>query len=305
MGGSLLSLAHLFRLPSQPCSRALPASPSLPPPGRGPDSEAGASPTAPLNDHPEHLTKPPLTPTNPSPAAPLDRDAWEIQSNLLLRQRPINLISFNRWPIPSPRQASPLHKENPQDPPITYDIEAKKFFTIISNSGNHLHQIVAHPSPLPFDFQLDPPAADLLLAPSSTEAVQHPPPHPAWSKVPDPIFAMGDQARRPDAPVARTRSTLAASTARPNLFRGQLTRRPTATSSNSADTLRLDVDVLSDSSEIVVRNQQGEIELGDPPSPMPEEQDDKSEDKDEPEESPSSPPPSHSPLHTPFPCTLS
>lgn len=57
---------------------------------------------------------------------------------------------------------------------------------------------------------------------------------------------------------------------RPNLFRGGLTRRPTASSSNSTDTVRLDVEVLSGSSEIVVRNQQGEIELGDPPTPIME-----------------------------------
>ncbi|KAG8405023.1 Vacuolar protein sorting-associated protein 68 [Metarhizium acridum] len=53
-------------------------------------------------------------------------------------------------------------------------------------------------------------------------------------------------------------------------------RRP---SSNSADTVRLDVEVLSDSSEIVVRNQQGEIELGDPPTPILET--DEPEDRDE------------------------
>lgn len=70
-----------------------------------------------------------------------------------------------------------------------------------------------------------------------------------------------------------------ANASRPNLFRSQLTRRPTASSSNSADTVRLDVEVLSDGSEIVVRNQQGEIELGDPPTPImetdePDERDD-------------------------------
>lgn len=61
-----------------------------------------------------------------------------------------------------------------------------------------------------------------------------------------------------------------AAAGRPNLFRGQLTRRPTASSTNSTDTVRLDVEVLSGSSEIVVRNQQGEIELGDPPTPIME-----------------------------------
>ncbi|KAG6010756.1 hypothetical protein E4U21_004144 [Claviceps maximensis] len=68
---------------------------------------------------------------------------------------------------------------------------------------------------------------------------------------------------------------------RPNLFRSQLTRRPTAGSSNSSDTVRLDVEVLSDSSEIVVRNQHGEIELGDPPTPVFEETDEQAEDRHE------------------------
>lgn len=73
---------------------------------------------------------------------------------------------------------------------------------------------------------------------------------------------------------------------RRNLFTSQLTRRPTPTSSNnSAETLRIDpaaaaagaggaatdpVDVLDDDGqggEIVVRDQHGEIELADPPSP--------------------------------------
>lgn len=55
---------------------------------------------------------------------------------------------------------------------------------------------------------------------------------------------------------------------RRNLFQSQLTRRPTPTSSNSAETLRLDVEVLSDSDEIVVRDKHGEIDLGDPPTPV-------------------------------------
>jgi hypothetical protein len=54
---------------------------------------------------------------------------------------------------------------------------------------------------------------------------------------------------------------------RRNLFQSQLTRRPTPTSSNSAETLRLDVDVLSDTSEIVIRDKNGEFEVGDPPTP--------------------------------------
>lgn len=90
---------------------------------------------------------------------------------------------------------------------------------------------------------------------------------------------MGERPRRPEPGVPRARGTVAG--VRPNLFRSQLTRRPTASSSNSAETLRLDVDVLSDTSEIVVRNQQGEIELGDPPTPVLEEQDEQTEDRHE------------------------
>ncbi|KAI8965712.1 hypothetical protein F5Y11DRAFT_277911 [Daldinia sp. FL1419] len=60
---------------------------------------------------------------------------------------------------------------------------------------------------------------------------------------------------------------------RRNLFQSQLTRRPTPTtssqsSSNSAETLRLgDVEVLSDTSDIVVRDKNGEFDVGDPPTP--------------------------------------
>ncbi|KAI1214891.1 uncharacterized protein F4807DRAFT_404939 [Annulohypoxylon truncatum] len=61
---------------------------------------------------------------------------------------------------------------------------------------------------------------------------------------------------------------------RRNLFQGQLTRRPTptTTSSNaSAETLRLgDVEVLSDTSDIVIRDKNGEFDVGDPPTPPPD-----------------------------------
>lgn len=57
---------------------------------------------------------------------------------------------------------------------------------------------------------------------------------------------------------------------RRNLFQSQLTRRPTPTSSTSGETLRLgdnNVDVLSDTSEIVVRDKNGDFDIGDPPTP--------------------------------------
>lgn len=75
--------------------------------------------------------------------------------------------------------------------------------------------------------------------------------------------------------VSRSRNGASGASVRRNLFQSQLTRRPTAGStSTSAETLHLDVDVLSDTSEIVVRDKNGEIELGDPPTPALEDEDD-------------------------------
>lgn len=58
---------------------------------------------------------------------------------------------------------------------------------------------------------------------------------------------------------------------RRNFFQGQQpsrARRPGPVSANSAETVRLDADVPNaDTSDIVVRDQHGEIEWGDPPSP--------------------------------------
>jgi hypothetical protein len=74
--------------------------------------------------------------------------------------------------------------------------------------------------------------------------------------------------------VSRSRNGASSAGVRRNLFQNQLTRRPTAGStSTSAETLHLDADVLSDTSEIVVRDKHGEIELGDPPTPMMEDED--------------------------------
>ncbi|RBR14970.1 uncharacterized protein FIESC28_07472 [Fusarium coffeatum] len=74
--------------------------------------------------------------------------------------------------------------------------------------------------------------------------------------------------------VSHTRNGASSAGVRRNLFQSQLTRRPTAGStSTSAETLHLDVDVLSDTSEIVVRDKHGEIELGDPPTPIMEDED--------------------------------
>jgi hypothetical protein len=103
---------------------------------------------------------------------------------------------------------------------------------------------------------------------------------------------MADRTRATNGTVSRSRDAAAAAAGagpttgpvgvRRNLFQSQLTRRPTASSSNSSETLRLDVDVLGEpagplstppSSEIVVRDQHGEIELGDPPTPILEDPD--------------------------------
>ncbi|KAI1827942.1 hypothetical protein F4861DRAFT_491772 [Xylaria intraflava] len=81
-----------------------------------------------------------------------------------------------------------------------------------------------------------------------------------------------------------TRAGTSIAGVRRNLFQSQLTRRPTSgdaprqgagttsaagtvSSSDSAGSMRLDVDVLSDSSEIVIRDQNGEFEIGNPPTP--------------------------------------
>ncbi|KAK8066370.1 hypothetical protein PG997_013117 [Apiospora hydei] len=47
----------------------------------------------------------------------------------------------------------------------------------------------------------------------------------------------------------------------------QLSRRPTSTSSNSAETLRMDADTASNTSDIVIRDEHGDFEVGDPPTP--------------------------------------
>ncbi|KAI0977447.1 hypothetical protein F4678DRAFT_455589 [Xylaria arbuscula] len=110
-----------------------------------------------------------------------------------------------------------------------------------------------------------------------------------------------------------TRAATSATGARRNLFQSQLTRRPTpietakfgveniprrnnstnnhndnnnnnnnnnntsmttSSSTNSAETLRLDLDALSETSEIVIRDQNGEFEIEDPPTPPLEDPDD-------------------------------
>ena len=53
---------------------------------------------------------------------------------------------------------------------------------------------------------------------------------------------------------------------RRNLFHQHLSRRPTTSStSTSAETLRLDIEPESDTSDIVIRDKNGDFETGDPP----------------------------------------
>jgi hypothetical protein len=79
---------------------------------------------------------------------------------------------------------------------------------------------------------------------------------------------------------AVTGPATASSSVRRNLFQNQLTRRPTpSSSSTSVETLRLDgesasrmalgepMDAHSESSELVIRDANGEVELEDPPTP--------------------------------------
>ncbi|KAN0102989.1 hypothetical protein V8E51_011302 [Hyaloscypha variabilis] len=65
---------------------------------------------------------------------------------------------------------------------------------------------------------------------------------------------------------ASSSSNRSTNNVRRNLFHQHLSRRPTTSStSTSAETLRLDVDPESDSSDIVIRDKNGEFEIGDPP----------------------------------------
>jgi hypothetical protein len=71
----------------------------------------------------------------------------------------------------------------------------------------------------------------------------------------------------PERRQAASSSTNSRSTTgvRRNLFHQHLSRRPTTSStSTSAETLRLDNEHESETSDIVIRNQDGEFEIGDP-----------------------------------------
>ncbi|KAI0397221.1 hypothetical protein F5Y17DRAFT_389130 [Xylariaceae sp. FL0594] len=93
-----------------------------------------------------------------------------------------------------------------------------------------------------------------------------------------------------------TRAATSTAGVRRNLFQSHISRRPTpagdtgtstgvgghrantmtSSSSTSADTLRIDAGMLSDSSDIVVREQNGEFEMSDPPLLLQEQGDETS-----------------------------
>lgn len=76
-----------------------------------------------------------------------------------------------------------------------------------------------------------------------------------------------------------SRSTTAV---RRNLFHQHLSRRPTTSStSTSAETLRLDTGHESETSDIVIRNKDGEFEIGDPQVQGLDEQEESGQDAQE------------------------
>jgi hypothetical protein len=101
------------------------------------------------------------------------------------------------------------------------------------------------------------------------------------ARLPGGISNANGLSRAPTRAVTGPATASATNNVRRNLFQSQLTRRPppSSASSTSAETLRLDVenasrtvlggaaDARSDSSEIVIRDVNGEVELGDPPTP--------------------------------------
>lgn len=103
-------------------------------------------------------------------------------------------------------------------------------------------------------------------------------PQPRAPNQQQPTTAIGGALTRPRTTSQATSSSTLASNVRRNLFQGNLTRRPTGGSaSTSTETLRLDAgsagggdEEAPESSDIVVRDRNGEVQLGDPPLPVVE-----------------------------------
>ncbi|KAK8038144.1 hypothetical protein PG994_014911 [Apiospora phragmitis] len=103
-------------------------------------------------------------------------------------------------------------------------------------------------------------------------ATENQQPHNHHSHPPQPMArAAAAAAPRPNrttaAAATASTATVAPSAVRRNLFQSQPTRRPTSTSSTSAETLRMDADTASNTSDIVIRDEHGDFEVGDPPTP--------------------------------------
>jgi hypothetical protein len=74
--------------------------------------------------------------------------------------------------------------------------------------------------------------------------------------------------------VPSSSSTTRSTGVRRNLFHQHLSRRPTTSStSTSAETLRLDGEQESETSDIVIRDRNGDFEIADPPMEPLDEQD--------------------------------
>ncbi|KAK7935752.1 hypothetical protein PG985_001247 [Apiospora marii] len=105
-------------------------------------------------------------------------------------------------------------------------------------------------------------------------ATENQQPHNHHQHPPQPV-SRAAAAPRPNRTTAAgataSTATVAPGAVRRNLFQSQLTRRPTSISSNSAETLRMDADAVSNTSDIVIRDEHGDFEIGDPPTPPTDE----------------------------------
>lgn len=112
-----------------------------------------------------------------------------------------------------------------------------------------------------------------LLAASSSPpemATENQQPHNHRQHPPQPVSraaAAPRTNRTAAASATASTATIAPGAVRRNLFQSQLTRRPTSISSNSAETLHMDADSVSNTSDIVIRDEHGDFEIGDPPTP--------------------------------------
>lgn len=136
---------------------------------------------------------------------------------------------------------------------------------------HHHHQHQEHPfAPRRPRYQLYHPLHAASSSPPEM-ATENQQPHNHHNQHPPQPASRAAAAPRPNrtAAAAATASTatVAPGAVRRNLFQSQLTRRPTSISSNSAETLRMDADTVSNTSDIVIRDEHGDFGIGDPPTP--------------------------------------